>query len=61
MPTAIINQLVDGAREGDVVDVAHAVVVELLEEQVKLVRGGLEAQPRQALPQVQASYAAVSK
>eukprot|EP00964_Phaeocystis_antarctica_P126849 scaffold90512_cov72-Phaeocystis_antarctica.AAC.9 len=40
---------VDGAREGDVVDVADAVVVVLLEEQVELGGRGLEAEAREAL------------
>ena len=42
-------QGVDGAREGDVVDVAHAVVVVLLEEQLDLLGRRLDAQPRQPL------------
>ena len=42
-------QGVDGAREGDVVDVAHAVVVVLLEEQLHLLGRRLDAQPREPL------------
>ena len=46
---AHLLQGVDGAREGDVVDVAHAVVVVLLEEQLDLLGRRLDPQPREPL------------